>query len=390
MKKTKLFATLLICTFFLLLVSRSASSFYLNFLEGNKKLPTQTYVASINISSLTKREAVGKIENEIKKWKRSGLAFKYDGKKINSNDIVNFDIKKTVYSINKSGQYPLIIKIEENKVAELITQNTKIKLSDKQRDEVFEECYRVASLLIEKPINLNSFLNSINEQNNVLLNEIKINKGNYNFKPIHKTIVISPNETFSFLNEFNKPNSTNEELQLLARQIYKLSISSPLFIIERKIPNRLSNFEYLGYDVNITKGKNDLKFENRTNNSITIIVKAEKNYISAQIYSSDNNFEYSFVLRNEKKIPRQKIIESDPNLDQGKSEIKTEGYDGYYGEVYREIKSKDGKVTRVELISKDFYAPKNNYVKHGVKKLKSQNEELPPNVSIWGDTDNNK
>ncbi|MDF2945533.1 MAG: hypothetical protein K0S51_212 [Bacillales bacterium] len=392
MKKIKLFATLLICAFFLMLVSRSASSFYLNFQEGNKKLPTQTYVANINVSSLSKREAVEKVEDEIKKWNRSGLAFKYNSKKIKpSGNLIEFEIKKTVYSIKKSGQYPLKTRIETEKIVNQIEQATNIKLSDnKQRTEVIEECYRVASLLIDKPINLNTFLKVLNGTNNILLSKTSIHIKKNELKPLNKVIVINPNETFSFLNEFNEPDLSNEELQLLARQIYKLTISSPLSIVERNINDRLGGMEYLGFDVKIIKGKDDLKFENKTNDIFTLEVITNKGEISAQLYSSNNNYNYSYVLRNKKKITRQKIIESDPKLEQGKYEVKSEGYDGHYVEVYREIKSKDGKITKTELISKDFYAPKNNYVKHGIKKLKSQAEDLPPNVSIWGDTDNSK
>ena len=149
--------------------------------------------------------------------------------------------------------------------------------------------------------------------------------------------------------EFVKPN-----------YIYNALLLADVTIVERSphsIPVKYVNF---GQDAAVAYGFLDLKFKNSFDFPLFIHSRIVGDRVHIYVYGDKNAKDYS--IRIEPKLvetiaPEEETVE-DTSLTPGTKELVQQGRTGYKVHTYKHT-VKNGKVVDTQLITKDFYKPRN-------------------------------
>ncbi len=190
--------------------------------------------------------------------------------------------------------------------------------------------------------------------------------------------IIMPGEVFSF-NEFTGPREKKfgyKEANVIIKgeftpdvgggvcqtstTLYNALLLANVTIVERSphsIPVKYVNF---GQDAAVAYGFLDLKFKNSFDFPLFIHSRIVGDRVNIYVYGDKNAKDYS--VRIEPKLvetikPEEETVE-DTSLAPGTKELVQQGRTGYKVHTYKHI-VKNGKVVDTQLITKDFYKPRN-------------------------------
>lgn len=146
--------------------------------------------------------------------------------------------------------------------------------------------------------------------------------------------------------------------------LYNALLRANLTIVERTHHSIPIRYVPLGQDAAVSYGALDLKFRNDFDFPIYIDSKIIGDRIYIYIYGDRNAKNYSVEIESEivEKVPAEEELVIDKNLAPGTKELVQEGRDGYKVNTYKSI-VRNGKVVSKDLITKDFYKPKNRIYK---------------------------
>ena len=142
--------------------------------------------------------------------------------------------------------------------------------------------------------------------------------------------------------------------------LYNALLRANLTIVERMHHSVPIKYVPLGQDAAVAYGVLDLKFRNDFDYPIYIDSKVTGDRVYIYIYGDKNTKDYSIKLDSEliEEIPAKEEIVVDKSLAPGTKNLVQSGRNGYRVNTYKSV-IKNGKVVSRDLITKDFYKPRN-------------------------------
>lgn len=189
-------------------------------------------------------------------------------------------------------------------------------------------------------------------------------------------VIIPPRETFSLLAAINgqEDSANRAALNFIASMLYSIALHTNSEIIERHSQNAIPAYLEAGIEATIEKnGSKDLRFTNTTTGAIQLKLTVEGNNLKVEAYTSNVVETVNVRVVREREITPKIITRYSNDLQLGQQQLVQEEREGLRVAVYRsKLSSED------ELISKDYYAPRNRIV---LKSSKQPDPEQPENPS---------
>lgn len=149
----------------------------------------------------------------------------------------------------------------------------------------------------------------------------------------------------------------------ISSTVYNAALLANMKIVKRSHHSRPVVYAPVGRDATVAYPSVDLKFKNATDAPIYITASAEKGTVKVEIFhKKEPGVEVTIYRSGYSKISAPVVKITDEKLDSDEPVVVAEGRAGHRITIYRIIKT-DGKETKRELISKDYYAPAKRIVK---------------------------
>ncbi len=196
--------------------------------------------------------------------------------------------------------------------------------------------------------------------------------------------LLAPDEVFSFNRQVGPrlPESGYQEAPVVVNgklvpgvgggvcqvssTLYNAVLLADLEIATRNRHSLPSAYVSAGRDATVAYDYLDFRFRNNTGRHILVDVHADHHWVEARIFGlKAPDKEVSISVETLEVIPPGKLVEEDPALPAGATQVVRKGVPGYRVKVWRLVREK-GVETRRELISQDRYAPIDGIVKIGV------------------------
>jgi len=303
-----------------------------NYLDASAKTSAtykETTVAGIDVSGMTKEEAVVRLDNAIKDFNNTPFTVTLvDGTALEvGKDVVSFNVDATLKTASEPGTYPLVTTVDEERLTPYL-ENQPVTLS------------MVTPPLVEAASNLNS---------DVVL-EMTATESE-----VVASITVSP--TPAMRSALERMNGFEMEagdifslkafgedfdaLSTLGSSMYQLFAATPFQILER-------------YDVKIDERSN-FAVQNTEQTPYALIVLEEGNAMTVQLLGKVFVGAYESRVEDVTSVPYQNIVRFSPSLTAGSSSVTQSGQTGESGKLYRVRITDTGE--SLELLGFDFYEP---------------------------------
>ncbi len=198
-------------------------------------------------------------------------------------------------------------------------------------------------------------------------------------------VILNPGESFSYNNVVGQrtvergfqaaPAYSNGDTVLevgggicqVSSTIYLATLRSNLEIVERRNHSYICSYMPYGEDATVSWGGPDFVFKNDTDYPIKIVVTYSSGTLTATVYGTNLTGQYT-VITNEvtSTTSYETVYQETTDLDVGKTEVKTTGYNGMTVKVYRNVYAADGTLISSSLESNNTYKVRNKVVLVGV------------------------
>ncbi|WP_215114472.1 G5 domain-containing protein [Exiguobacterium sp. s70] len=316
-----------------------------NYLDASAKTSAtykETTVAGIDVSGMTKEEAVVRLDNAIKDFNNTPFTVTLvDGTALEvGKDVVSFNVDATLKTASEPGTYPLVTTVDEERLTPYL-ENQPVTLS------------MVTPPLVEAASNLNS---------DVVL-EMTATESE-----VVASITVSP--TPAMRSALERMNGFEMEagdifslkafgedfdaLSTLGSSMYQLFAATPFQILERVQHETLPTGIELGYDVKVDERSN-FAVQNTEQTPYALIVLEEGNAMTVQLLGKVFVGAYESRVEDVTSVPYQNIVRFSPSLTAGSSSVTQSGQTGESGKLYRVLITDTGE--SLELLGFDFYEP---------------------------------
>lgn len=316
-----------------------------NYLDASAKTSAtykETTVAGIDVSGMTKEEAVVRLDNAIKDFNNTPFTVTLvDGTALEvGKDVVSFNVDATLKTASEPGTYPLVTTVDEERLTPYL-ENQPVTLS------------MVTPPLVEAASNLNS---------DVVL-EMTATESE-----VVASITVSP--TPAMRSALERMNGFEMEagdifslkafgedfdaLSTLGSSMYQLFAATPFQILERVQHETLPTGIELGYDVKVDERSN-FAVQNTEQTPYALIVLEEGNAMTVQLLGKMFVGAYESRVEDVTSVPYQNIVRFSPSLTAGSSSVTQSGQTGESGKLYRVRITDTGE--SLELLGFDFYEP---------------------------------
>jgi len=316
-----------------------------NYLDASAKTSAtykETTVAGIDVSGMTKEEAVVRLDNAIKDFNNTPFTVTLvDGTALEvGKDVVSFNVDATLKTASEPGTYPLVTTVDEERLTPYL-ENQPVTLS------------MVTPPLVEAASNLNS---------DVVL-EMTATESE-----VVASITVSP--TPAMRSALERMNGFEMEagdifslkafgedfdaLSTLGSSMYQLFAATPFQILERVQHETLPTGIEIGYDVKIDERSN-FAVQNTEQTPYALIVLEEGNAMTVQLLGKVFVGAYESRVEDVTSVPYQNIVRFSPSLTAGSSSVTQSGQTGESGKLYRVRITDTGE--SLELLGFDFYEP---------------------------------
>jgi hypothetical protein len=364
----KLFTLLLFGILFVFSFSHFSAITYERVFSRTEVFNEGTMVGSVDISGLTKEEAVEYITTSFNTWFQSSLLslhYKEVDKRIDS-EMFRFSIKESVNTAVNGKVSPLVIHIQEPIYKGMIESfNDELLVDSMDHSSLSRDLLNVVTTMKtgDFDFNLLDYVNkelqsliisegavSISEKQFNLLSEELLNKNQ---------LTIPAMSQFSLLEFINAQSITlsNESLNILGSTLYKTILLSNMEVIERHTSRQLPDFIELGFEAEVTMDNLDLVFYNPNATDYIVNITIQDDVIKMELVGAPLLYKYKIVLEGKTTFPPKSILQFDPKLPLGTSRILDVGKKGYLIRVIRNKIQENGDVLDTKLISEDFYPP---------------------------------
>ncbi len=160
----------------------------------------------------------------------------------------------------------------------------------------------------------------------------------------------------------------------MSTTLYNALVRADINIMERHHHSIPATYVNYGHDAAVSYGYLDLKFQNEFDFPIYIYTRVSGSRVYVYIYGDRNVKDYDIDLVSDpvEKVQAQEETVVDTSLKPGTKQLVQKGRNGYKVKTYKVV-SKNGEVTKKELITSDFYTPKNYIYKVNPQKEDASN-----------------
>lgn len=301
-----------------------------------------TRVAGIDVSGMTKQEAVIRLDNAVKDFQNAPFNVTLvDGTTLEvGKDVVTFNVDGTLETITEPGDYPLAVALDEERITPYLDNQPvtmtmvtgPITASASQLDSnivletIAEENEVVASMTVSPTPAMRSVLER--------MNGFEMNAGDiFSLK--------------AFGDDF-------DAMTTLGPSLYQLFAATPFNILERVPHEVLPSGVELGYDV-LVDDRSNFAVQNTEQTPYAIIVLNEGNTMTVQLLGKAFEAAYESRVEEVVSVPYQNVIRFSPSLPAGSSSVTQSGQTGESGKLYRVRITEAGET--LEMLGFDFYEP---------------------------------
>ncbi|MFL9650526.1 G5 domain-containing protein [Exiguobacterium chiriqhucha] len=316
-----------------------------NYLDASAKT-SATYkeatVAGIDVSGMTKEEAVVRLDNAIKDFNNTPFTVTLvDGTAIEvGKDVVSFNVDATLKAASEPGTYPLITTVDEERLTPYL-ENQPVTLS------------MVTPPLVEAASNLNSdVVLEMTETESDVVASITVSP-----TPAMRSALERMNGFEMEAGDIFSLKAFGEDfdaLSTLGSSLYQLFAATPFQILERVQHETLPTGIELGYDVKIDERSN-FAVQNTEQTPYALIVLEEGNAMTVQLLGKTFVGAYESRVEDVTSVPYQNVVRFSPSLSAGSSSVTQSGQTGESGKLYRVRITDTGE--SLELLGFDFYEP---------------------------------
>lgn len=334
-------------------------------------------IASIEITETKKAAIYSQVASEVEKWKSKDLIVEGTTAKITiPGSYFTFDINKTVdefialtetpwykfWEDNKSTQLPIEVVINED-IKELFKEAPLFYV-----DETINSIMEHAQLLMTSPVAaIEEALSKDNlERISFEIQDITVDgTGILSIAEALNDTTILNNDQFSFLKTLEEVVGfySEETANFVASTLYSAVLQTDLTILERHSQNVLPNYLQPGIEAKVNKARSqDFKFINQTESPFIISSSLREGELVVELYSFKSKYEITYYVSDKEHVKPRTIYRLSANLPIGQEKVFAEGKDGLRIQVYRKTTEVNTSYEDDELISRDFYPPKNKIV----------------------------
>ncbi|EIJ79050.1 hypothetical protein PB1_15869 [Bacillus methanolicus PB1] len=366
----KLFLVLIFCTAFLFSFSHFGAAAFDKFVSNKDVYEKNTRISEIDISGLSKAEALNLVMEKQKEWsENTTVTFHYKETATKMDlDYFLFDLKKSIDTVENGKANQLVVKVDEERLLAFIEEFTlqEIHTDTFDFDRFIQDLVIFASMLEagEHSINIDEYLLAGEEKE--VISETTI-KADGNLEYLQKwteqfpSIEIVPQSQFSILKTIKESNAESfpsEALSMIATAIYKTVLPTNFAITERHIGRELPSYIDAGYEAKINRNKNmDLVFTNPNSEKYLLEFKMINDLFYVSLKGTTFAYQYKVKTEDKQTFKPKTIIQYSAQLPFGKIITIDKRKEGILVKVFRETADKNGNRLKKELLSEDFYPP---------------------------------
>ncbi|WP_181444473.1 VanW family protein [Bacillus sp. 03113] len=390
----KLFAILVVCTFYIFGFSLVGVKAFQTLFKTNK-FDIGTTLGVMDISDKSSGEVNTILNEAIQNWTKSTkIHLQYKEKKIDVDvNEFKFDAAQTMLNI-KNGQSNRVTVTMDDRVVEkiLYTLSPSMTKRDVDFDKFKEDLLQNAAMIKAENVylNIDSYLLVSNKEET--LSETRINFSSSNMPTNDRltslsVIKIEPESEFSllrFLKENGMESASTESSSILATGLYQVISQSNFLILGRSISSRIPSYATLGFEARVDReNKMDFRFKNQNNQPFSIHLTWNNQSLEVRLKGQTLLNKYIVKAENEQHFLPKTIIQYSPLLNAGQVSIKKEGIQGSSIETFREVYNDQGELLSRELVSKDVYLPVHKIEVHSLigtdeSYVDNEIEAIPP------------
>lgn len=157
--------------------------------------------------------------------------------------------------------------------------------------------------------------------------------------------------------------------------LYNALLLSDLTIVQRAHHSIPPPYVAKGTDAVVTDGALDLVFRNDFDFPVYFSTSVTNKSITINVYGDTSVKNYTVSIKPEivETIPFENQEILDPNLEEGKVEVESQGRNGYKVKTYK-LKVQNNTVIDTKLITEDYYKPAKRVTRKGTKKISAPTE----------------
>ncbi len=155
--------------------------------------------------------------------------------------------------------------------------------------------------------------------------------------------------------------------------VYNAALLANMEMIERRPHSRPAAYCPAGRDATVDYHQIDMRFKNSLNHPILILGGVKGNRLWAKILGkAEDDYDVKLVRTGLSRSGYATKEVPDPELEEGKREIETEGRSGLRVTLIREIYSKDGELIDRQTMHNDVYRAQTKIVRVGTKPTEAE------------------
>lgn len=363
----KLIVVLFFGTAFIFTFSHFGASAFGKLGNADGKYSDGTTIGSLDISGKTDSEAANMLEQKYVDWlKDTKFELQYSELSVPFDlNILQLDKEITINSIKYGQQNPVYIRINQTDVEDQL----KILMPQINSKEIDLNKLKTDIETTAAKFTTGTF--TFNLANDYLLGgkkDLIVSESLLNLKDIpadlqtfvekNPEIKIADGATFSML-EFAKNQKIEKStvLSVIATGIYHTVLPTNFSIVDRNISSSLPDYAVLGFEAMVSPSQNtDFAFTNPNKSSYTIHLELNNNQLKVSLIGEQLLYNYKITKKDQQQLKPKTIVQYSPLLIAGKTMVKTEGTDGIFVKVYRDIYQGE-QYLKSDLIAKDYYPP---------------------------------
>ncbi|MBE4908156.1 VanW family protein [Bacillus luteolus] len=367
LRELKLLAALVVCTGYIFSFSHFGAFAYESVFSDGNKFDVGTMIGPVDISNLTKEEAISKIENEIHNWgtlTQLTLKNKENDQVINTS-LFSFSITESVSNARNGKQSPLLVALLDEHLISALQEVAEDSLIERlELNELQSELEQIAEELQPGSYSFELLHYGANNDEFEVVAESIVGTSTYhndisNMLTSLANINVPAQGTFSLLetiNELGIGNVSTDSLSIVGSALYKAILLTNFDILERHASRELPVYAELGYEARILPNQKDFVFynPNTTDYSINFELFEDRLYVSV----SGSPFIYGYqVMMETRAFNPRTILQYKSSVPVGETVVQTEGTKGFLVPVYRLTMQDSINIVDKTKIAEDFYPP---------------------------------
>ncbi|MET3697374.1 VanW like protein [Bacillus oleivorans] len=329
----------------------------------NQAFPANTIIGNVEVSGLTKNEAIPLVMNAVSDWKQKAH-FSIDAAGetfVLENDAFHFEIGASIENAKESMVNPVLVTYSKHPLQ--TDSNTDLDLNE--IDKIIADIEQKASYLLTETaiVKVDSVQKEAAELNTKASISLVRSYSDWNYisGQALPEFQLGPGEAFSLLQwaeEKSLDINSDEDLSKIASLLWEGVLSTQLSVIERHTSESVPDGIQPGLEAKIDRTNNvDFRFINESDTSFVFkLVPISETSLGLTITSLKTNQFVRFNIIQEKVLEPRTVIQF-VSADDEKAGTTAAGKKGYSLKIIKEYVSADGDVVHTEVVAEDTYLP---------------------------------